>query len=483
MCIVALHLQKTAIIEPSVMKDKIQDFFVQNKKRVIWAGIGLVVFLLFIGAVSRGGNGSNGVDVYTVDSRDVVEAVTFSGRVVTADRADLAFNRSGRVASLRVEKGQSVRAGQTLATLEMGTLYAQLEDARAALRIAESDAITTPDQQDTIVENAYQTLLSNDLQAYVVDSRDEATPPVVTGTYTGTDTGEYRLQMYESKAESGYGFTYSGLESGRSTVFVNAPGPLGTRGLYVQFDPTSNYFGTEWVIPVPNTRSATYSTVKAGYDQALAARERAVGVGETAVRVQAAIDQANARVRSVNAQIAEGVIRAPFDGIVGDIEIEVGESATSGVPVVAMVGSGTYEVHLNVPEIDIAKIRIGDEVQVTLDAYGDRVQWSGFISAIAASESYVDGVPVYDTTVELMSPDERIRSGMNAKAFVETDRIDNVLAIPAYFIEEDEIGSYVMRRTDDGEERVLIDLGARGSDGFVEVLRGVSRGDVIVTKI
>jgi hypothetical protein len=68
----------------------------------------------------------------------------------------------------------------------------------------------------------------------------------------------------DSAASSGISFRYSGLERPkiRGTVNLYSISKLGNLGLYLQFDSQgSNYRSTEWIVPIPNTRSSTYATV------------------------------------------------------------------------------------------------------------------------------------------------------------------------------------------------------------------------------
>ena len=146
---------------------------------------------------------------------------------------------------------------------------------------AEIDLIAQKREQDALVEAAYQNYISGDLQAYFVGGDKDRVPPIISGSYTENKIGEYNISVYSSAANSGYSMRLSGLASGTQTAFSSQPGPLGNDGLYLQFSNAENYGNTNWVVPVPNTRSATYITRKKAYENALATRERVLSGAET----------------------------------------------------------------------------------------------------------------------------------------------------------------------------------------------------------
>lgn len=477
------------------MFQKIKQFGLKNYgKIIIGAIIVLLVMLMIAGGKKKK---ADAIEYYTVAQRDITEQVVIAGRVRTQQRAELSFNRGGRVDRILVEEGQEVKKGQALARIAMGQQYADLKSAQASLDLAKADVNdATVDlqqvrqQQETLVRNAYRALLNNDLQAYNRDAGDNAVPPIVSGTYTATSEGEYVLDVYGSSAESGYSFSLSGLGSGTYSGYTSLPGQLGNEGLYIQFDANSNYRSQEWFVPIPNTRSTSYTTALNTYTSTVAAAERAIQAAENAIgsssdaqvtRAQAQLAQAQARVNGIYSQIADGTITAPFAGVIGSLDMEESENASFGQTVITLIGEEQYEMILNVPEIDIAKVTIGDLVGVTLDAYAD-ITWEGEIVAINASETFVDGVPVYETTVLFTNADERIRSGMNGQATIITGQAKEVPAIPFRALDRVGRDTYEVRLQGEDEkiEKIKVTPGLRGNDSFVEIIDGLEVGDVIV---
>lgn len=470
------------------LKQKLVDFWNTNKRRKrFWIIAAIIVVIILVIAINKPKADDRSVAV--VARRDIAETIVLSGRTQSGSEVKLNFADSGRVASVPVKEGQKVSAGQVLASLESGELNAQLTIARAGLANTNVNLENVTREQNALVENAHRALLSEGLEAVPEDVDSDARPPVITGTYRGGE-GKYVLTIYPSNSGTGYSFRTSGLETGSSGPVSATSVPLGTQGLYISFDTASNYAGTHWIVEIPNKRSAYYVTNYNAYQSALATRDRVIADAQADVSsssTEASIAQA--RVDSILAQIAKRRIVAPFSGTVANVTIKVGENASSGVgaseattSAITLISESDYEVLLKAPEVDIAKLSVGQKADVVLDAYGDQV-FSGTIVSINPAETIIDGVPVYETKVVFDAPDARVRSGMTATATIVPARKDGVLAIPANFIHTDPANkntAYVFVLIDDDKtEKRVIQTGLRGSDSYVEVVSGLSEGEKV----
>jgi RND family efflux transporter MFP subunit len=370
-------------------------------------------------------------------------------------------------------------------------------DTRTNVDGAKSDLTKQIQEQNAIVEGLYQQYLSGDLQAYSLDDNDrDIIPPVISGSYLGSKEGEYILDVYSSNANSGYSFRLSGLESGTYTAEVNRAGKLGESGLYIQFIDNNSYGNTEWSVPVPNKRSSTYLARKTAYQNSITTRERIISNASTNVDKTSGIDnqtqisrdealrrQAQAQVNAVAAQLDDGKIRAPFDGYVVKHDMEIGEIISGFTPQVTLFANTTKKLELNIPEIYINKIAVGDLVEIELDAYSGEI-FEGIVDFIDVIDTEVDGVPVYKSDIILLSSDERIRVGMNAKASIVADSILDVIAIPNHYIIQDNTDQKKVLiqktvRPPQVEERIVT-TGFYGNDGFVEIISGLNEGDIVL---
>jgi RND family efflux transporter MFP subunit len=474
-------------------------------KKIYWIIIVIIVVIAgFI--IFRKGNADNYL-AYTVERQDVSDELLLAGRIDSLKRVDLGFASSGRVKSVNFETGETVKEGQIIAEIEQNRLAAEFTQAQANLNLTRANTSTDinsaqnsieslEQEQDAIVESFYREYLSGDLQAYDLDDepRDKVAPRI-SGSYQGTREGEYVIDIYSSAANSGYSFRLSGLESGTFTAEEFQAGSLGSLGLFMLIDSSSSYSNTQWVVPVPNSRSSSYITRKKAYENALATRARVLTEAQNNLNRTNGIDaesnisigqarrsQAAAQVNAVSAQLGDGKIRAPFDGIIVKNDLEVGEIISAFAPEITMFGNNIKKLQLNTPEIYINKIAIGDIVSIELDAYPDEI-FEGIVDFIDVIDTEVDGVPVYQTDIILSSQDERIRVGMNAKASIVADKKESVIAIPAHYITtKDGVSTVLLQlsaRPIEMEKRE-IELGFKGSDGLIEIISGLLENDIIL---
>ncbi|MEO5645923.1 MAG: efflux RND transporter periplasmic adaptor subunit [Candidatus Paceibacterota bacterium] len=472
-----------------------------TKKRII-SVIGAVVIIGVIILLFRGGHKE--VVSTTVQQGNVVSSVVLSGTTQSASAVNLGFADQGRVATITVKEGDKVHAGQVLAILDTADLRASLKSAQAALVIAKANnanttinVATVSAQQDTLVENAHNALLSNHLQAVPKNLTVQAPAPTVSGSYKGLE-GQYVIHVYSSGSSSGSSFDVSGLETGLTQEAATTTSvPLGTHGLYIQFAAGATYGGSDWIVSIPNTKSPTYTADLSAYNAAVTTRTQAITAANASLAsnnanqsVSAAqIAQAQANVDAIYASIAKREIIAPFNGIVAAVNVKPGQTTNSfnasasngdtGNANISVISQSDYEVVLKTPEIDVASIAVGQSVSLSLDAFNSET-FPGVISSINPAETIVDGVPVYQTKVAFTKIDPRIRSGMTATATIGVGQKDGVLTLPVSYIHTDDRGSYVYIAANKKTTQTAVTTGLRGSDSIVEITSGLHAGDIVV---
>jgi HlyD family secretion protein len=199
---------------------------------------------------------------------------------------------------------------------------------------------------------------------------------------------------------------------------------------------------------------------------------------------QAQVDQAQAQLEEAQLKLKKAVITAPFDSVVASLGAEVGELISSGTPMVVLVDVSGFHIDVEIDEIDIAQIAVGQEVLITLDALPDE-EIAGHIEAIAPTASSADGgVVSYVVTVAIEPTDAHLRPGMSANTTITTARKENALIVPNRYIQIDrESGKmYVEKLEEDGlTSRVEIETDMR--DEFSsEVVAGLEEGDTLVLR-
>lgn len=206
--------------------------------------------------------------------------------------------------------------------------------------------------------------------------------------------------------------------------------------------------------------------------------------------LQAGIAAAVANRRGAEVSVEQTLIRAPFDGVVltkaanvGDIVTPFSSALDSKGAVVTMADMTTLEVEADVSEGSLSKVRIGQPVEIQLDALPD----SRFRGEVNRTVPTVDrSKATVMTKIRFLEPDPRVLPEMSAKvAFLSKEIADSerkaLLAInPAAIAKRD--GKDVVFVVKDGRvAQVGIETGAALGD-LVEVRRGPQAGDKVVLK-
>lgn len=474
---------------------KIWGKFKTLKQKHIILGATLII-LIVAGYFVFGRNGNANDNTLVVQRGDFLKEVSVSGKVVAAESVDLSFAETGRVAIVNVKVGDQVTKGQTLASLATGTLFSQLLAARANLAEQESENASTEtslekieNEQNTLVKNAYQKLLSNDLAAVPAADTNTATPPEISGLYTGAE-GKYKVIFQKPTSERDYEIFVFGIEKNEATkVLENEPTPLGTKGLYISFpDELYSYRNTIWYITIPNTKSATYLDAYQNYQEAIRTRDREIESARARLTVgangisasQAVIESARAEVNRIQAEISERTIFAPFTGIVTKVDAKVGEVSNANTEAISMISADTLQIESFVPEINLPFIKVGDVAVVTLDAYGDEVPFEAKVVFIDPAETIRDGVSTYRAKLEFTQNDSRIRSGMTANVLITSEKKPNVIVIPQKAVISKN-GKKTVTVLENGQNIDReVTTGSVSSYGEIEITSGLSEGDVVV---
>lgn len=154
---------------------------------------------------------------------------------------------------------------------------------------------------------------------------------------------------------------------------------------------------------------------------------------------------------SGNSSTQQARVTSPMSGVVITKGVELGETVTSGVSsfnegtvmfTVADLKSLIIRVNLN--EVDIAKVRVGQPVRVTLDAYPQKI-FDGKVRFVAPAAKLVDKIKVFAVEVALDQLTDAFRTGMSANVEILGERRDHALSIPLEALQRREGKTVVYR--------------------------------------
>jgi HlyD family secretion protein len=330
------------------------------------------------------------------------------------------------------------------------------------------------------------------LQASVAALKASATPEAALAAYASASADLAAVKAHLEACRTVLGYT-SGLAAATLTTYqANVSVGLSAIDASVSALATSRS-GVELQ---DRLNDADLSTAKAALssaaftvdaaEKALAQAEADLALTKSGSRAEviaaqrAAVASAEATLSGLGADLGKRRITAPVDGTVTDLAVHPGETAQPSVPAVVVNAHGRFEIIANVSEVDIARVRVGQQTVITLDAFPQEEKWTGTVSFIEPAEKVIEGVIFYETRFLFDVEDERLRSGMTANLAIEAARADGVIRVPIRALREREAKTFVDVLVGGALQEREVMIGTE-DDEYVECVSGLAEGDLVVT--
>lgn len=471
--------------------------FIKKPWVLVVIGIAIVVILIIVFS----GSGEIPIETVTITRGNISEEVSVTGSVKPVRSADLAFEKSGRIAAVNAGVGDRVYTGEAVVILEKGDLEAQLSKAEADLDAQKADL----EKARVDLENYFGGISDVLNDAYA--KADDAVRKQLDALFTNDELQSPSLSFSTKDiaidnearnprilATSALNQWLKELDAVKSTAsyddlnkyLENAAGYLSTiRSLLLKtMDAVMNASESSLSPSLADTYKANINTGRTNVNTAMSnvtARKQSIASEKTIIAsIEAGIKSYEASVENIKAQIRKMAIYAPMSGVVTVQNAKVGEIASASSLMVSVISASSFEVEANVAEADIAKVKIGDAVQITLDAYGSSAVFEAKVSSIDPAETMIEGVATYKTKFQFAKDDERVKSGMTANITIFTAKRENVLVIPQRVVSARNGDRFVLLDLGEGKsEERAIQTGLRGVDGNVEIIGGLGEGDKI----
>lgn len=436
---------------------------------------------------------------------DIVQEVSVTGNVKSVRNVDLAFEKSGKISAIYANVGNYVSSGQVLVRQDSSELSAQLAKAQADSDAQKADL----DKAKTDFSNYYSSIINILNSAYT--KADDAVRNQTNDLFTDGETDTPKLSFItvnsQAQTDSQNGRLASKYELNAWWQEINQLSASASNDdLYAALGKAENHLNVvrNFLVALNDALNKAYgvsqstldsyktdintarSEVNTASDSVLDQKNSIDSQKAVVASDSASIQSYVASVKNIEAQIAKTVLYAPISGVVTKQDAKVGEIAAANT-VLVLILSSAYEIEANIPEVDIAKVKIGDSARATLDAYGKDIIFEAKVTAIDPAETMVEGVATYKTTLQFISNDKPVKSGMTANLDILATKKDNVLIIPQRAVTSRNgdkfVNLYDSSAKDNNIKEVKIIMGIRGSDGNIEVLEGLKEGDKVVISI
>lgn len=401
----------------------------------------------------EGDNVEEGDVLYTVDSSDATTKVEQAGITLqqaqrnydkTVDRQYVRAEVAGVVSSLKVAKGDEVTSGQEVAIIR---------DSSKMLLTLEFPAA---DAANFSVGQTAQVTLDGTFEQL------DGTVTSVTGT-DALSTGNLLTRTVTIAVQNAGGLTTAQA----ATASINGVSSIGsaTFGYQAERTLTAQAAGTVTSIHVQEGQTVAKDDILielSGDD-----------LTESIQSASETLRSAEISLQNLQDTMANYTVTSPISGTIIEKDAKVGDAVKSGDTLCVIYDLSYLEMVINVDELQISSLSVGQKVQITADAVQDK-NYVGTVTRVSMKGASNGGTTTYPVTIRIDETDG-LRPGMNANAEIVVAQAKNALAVPNAAVVR---GSYVLV-TQDSPSAVNADPDMVAPDGFVyvKVKLGVSDSD------
>lgn len=444
-----------------------------NKKYKIISGV-LVVLLLFGGLVGYRIKERNkkqeelkntkppatAVSVILAQKGNIAETFSTTGTIISQSEVNVIPKVSGRLLSLSIEEGMSVRAGQVIGQVEHTEIDAQIAQARAQASIAQSNLellqngpLNTQIAQAAASVNQSQSMVT---QATVSVKQAEAALSQARVNYKHTES-EYN--RYKSLVDQG-AIPSQQIETFKTQLDVSKEQVKSAQQQVMSVKQQVNTYRQQVA-----SAQAALQQLKDGN------RPEQINSGK------GQIEQANASIKLLEAQLANYTITSPINGVITKKNAEIGSMVSMSNPIATVSKSSNPDLEMYIPEKQILKVKVGQVVDIESTAFPDKT--------IKLKIREIS--PVVDLQTRLIkvkgaiSSDLPLKIGMSfdCKIILNENSGSIILPAEAVLIQNNKKVVYIAINNKVQEKTVLIGL---QTPSQVEIKSGINISDKVITK-
>ena len=418
-------------------------------------------------------------DLVTV--RALTKSIGATGKVVSLQSKDVSAALSGvEITDVAVEVGDSVTQGQILVQLDTEDIAEKLAAARRALSQTQGQyAISAENAQrqvddalrggeysvemaETNVEAAYKAYLDawdaledaeeaeDDAYDAWVDAEDELEK--IEKQEDALPAAIEQAEMKVQQAEAAYEQAQKGVEQAAKSIDT----------LYDQ-----------------------YETAQKNYENTVATGESSVASAQAAQQSAALsvnTDQQQMQIDALAEQLEDGVLTAPFDGIVTAVNYDPGDTYLQGAIVTVQDCSG-FEVKAQIGEYDISDIALGQKVLIKTEATREQ-ELEGtvvFVSPTATVDlTGMQTDPTYEVRIRVDTASDRLRLDMSATLSIIIRQVEDALTVPYNAVQTAEDGSTFVEVVHDDETTTTVPVEVVMESNYYTQIRGdVKEGQTV----
>jgi HlyD family secretion protein len=400
-----------------------------------------------------------------------------SGTVVPIESVNISPQNSGRLVQLGVEQGDRVEQGQVLAVMENDQVQARGMQAKAnfeqAIATLNAAQVRIP-QEITQARARYAQARARYAQAAAsFEETRQRLPAQTNQALQQVNAARVRMALAESRAKSNeFLYKNGAISQDRlnevAAELYSARAALSEAEQRLQEAQTTDN-------PQLQQRLAELRQLEAAAAEAKAALEQVEKSAPPEIaQLEAAAKAAQAQLQEVGIEYQKTAIRAPFPGIITQKYANPGAfvTPTTSASSTASATSSSIlalarglEIVAKVPEVDIGQLKPGQPVEITADAYPEKI-FRGLVKRVAPEAVVEQNVTSFEVRVAVDDKAEQeLRSGMNVDVAFVGQQLSQAVVVPTVAIV-----------TEEGERGVMV-IGENRKPEFKPVTIGLTLGD------
>ena len=191
------------------------------------------------------------------------------------------------------------------------------------------------------------------------------------------------------------------------------------------------------------------------------------------------VENAELALKDAEDKLAGAVLEASFDGVVEEIiDIEEGERISGTVPIVSLIDPSEVEITIDVGEMDIDKIKMGQSIKVSLDAF-PFMKLDGRVKNVPLASETTSGVVTYEVVAEVDPPPRfimQLREGSSALAEITIGTEENIVWVPNMAVRGGKV--YVVKDNNQAQEQPVFTGRIEGD--YTQIISGLKGGETLI---
>lgn len=404
--------------------------FCKKSGLLIWTGLVPCVMAATLFLISCNKGVGTQEETYTLQRGELEIDITEMGEVVALKSVNITSPsihwRFGMPKiSMIIPDGSEVRKGDTVALFDLSEAYKFMDDANSQMEIAKAELVKLKAEQELRIKE-----LETDLKI------------------TNINYKIAEINLEQAKYESEVRKKEIQLQLNKSKINLN------------------------------KAKSEIKNQKKIHKEEVL----------QSKLRIQQLQDDVNEAKETIN----KLTLVSPANGLAiiennrrTDSKWQIGDQAWSGTSLIRLPDLSKLKVHSEINEVDVSKIKVGQQVEVKLDAFSERV-YSGKVISIAILAVYKNrkksNIKVFPVEILLDETSEELRPGISVSSKIIVDKIQNVLFVPKDAVFKDGAEDYVWVKSGGKFNKQIIVTGVSSTD-FIIVEKGLGEGDEIAMQV